>query len=547
VIGTANLIGARIANYEIQELLGSGGMASVYRAFDLNLHREIAIKVLSESAAAQPGLAARFRQEAQIIAGLRHAHIVKIYDFGEQDGLTYMVQELLPGPTLDQRLRDLAARGEQMGRNEVLAIVAQLAGALDAAHAAGIIHRDVKPANAIANAAGDLTLTDFGIAKNTLGAAQHTQVGMVIGTPHYISPEQARGLSPTPASDIYSLGVVVYELLAGKPPFEGDTMSVVVDHMQTPPPPLRQLRPDLPADVEAVVQQALAKDPAARFNRAGVLASALAQAWPLAPNVAPAPFDIHSQATRLWEGKPADVPLPVTSTTASIRRMPALPAPARAAGAIKATPAAAEALPKRRRSWLPLLGGLLALLLLSGIVMAARRAGGGTAGAPSTPPTIAAAPTAGAAAVATAAPAAATTVPASNSTTAPKPTAAPAPPATPLDQLRALIESGSASGKAGEHGDELLQRVDAAQRALAEGDKRRAADQLGELAKTIFAGATQGAIDPAFARQALEQVAAVAAGNGLTFELPQPPQPSDGGKEKDKGKGKGKGKDKGND
>src|SRR5690349_21493363 len=113
VIGTANLIGARLASYEIRALLGSGGMASVYRAFDLNLRREVAIKVLSEAAAAQPGLAARFRQEAQIIAGLRHPHIVKVYDFGEQDGWTYMVQELLPGPTLDQRLRDLAARGER--------------------------------------------------------------------------------------------------------------------------------------------------------------------------------------------------------------------------------------------------------------------------------------------------------------------------------------------------------------------------------------------------------------------------------------------------
>src|SRR5690242_13196148 len=137
-------------------------MANVYRGFDVNLRREVAIKVLSEAAAAQPGLSARFRQEAQIIAGLHHPHIVKVYDFGEQDGLTYMVQELLPGPTLERRLRDLAAARARLGREEVLAIVAQLAGALDAAHAAGIIHRDVKPANAIWNAAGALALTDFG-------------------------------------------------------------------------------------------------------------------------------------------------------------------------------------------------------------------------------------------------------------------------------------------------------------------------------------------------------------------------------------------------
>ncbi|HET9222699.1 MAG TPA: serine/threonine-protein kinase, partial [Roseiflexaceae bacterium] len=282
MIGTSNLIGAQLGSYQIRALLGSGGMADVYRGFDLNLRREVAIKVLSEAAAAQPGVAARFRQEAQIIAGLHHPHIVKIYDFGERDGLTYMVQELLPGPTLEAQLRDLAARGRRLPREDVLAIVAQLAGALDAAHAAGIIHRDVKPANAIWIAAGALILTDFGIAKNTLGNSNHTHAGMVIGTPNYISPEQARGLAPTPASDIYSLGVLLYELLAGQPPFVGDTMSVVIDHIQNPPPPLHQLRPDLPADVEAVVQQALAKEPSARFNSAAVLVRALELAWPAA-------------------------------------------------------------------------------------------------------------------------------------------------------------------------------------------------------------------------------------------------------------------------
>ena len=519
MIGAANLIGERLGSYEIQALLGSGGMANVYRGFDVNLRRAVAIKVLSEAAAAQPGLAARFRQEAQIIAGLHHPHIVKVYDFGEQDGLTFMVQELLPGPTLEQRLRDQAARAEDMGREDVLTITAQLAGALDAAHAAGIIHRDVKPANAIWNAAGALALTDFGIAKNTLGGANQTQAGMVIGTPNYISPEQARGLPLTPASDIYSLGVVLYEMLAGKPPFEGDTMGVVMDHIQTPPPPLRDVRPDLPADVEAVVQQALAKDPASRFNSASVLARALDQAWPAASAGGP-PVDIHDQATRLWEGKPA---------VAAPGSTPPIQAPPPTNVAAPST-APATTLPIRRRPLLPLLAGLLALLLLGGGLLAFRGARGSTVPAA---PTGGLAPTSAPAPQPAAAPIAVPAAP--TSALAPKPTAVPTPPAlaAPIDQLRALLVSGIKAGKAGDNGDALIKNLDAAEQALAKGDKRRATEQLSELAQRLLQGA-DGDIDPNFARQALDLIGAVASSNGLTI----PPPAEDG-----KGKGKGKGKD----
>lgn len=295
------LIGARLGAYTIEALLGSGGMANVYRGFDTNLQRSVAIKVLSAKATAQPDFVDRFRREARLIARVRHPNIVQVYDFGQQDSHTYMVQELLAGPTLEAWMCDLAARGMRPGPEEISAIVTQLADALDAAHAAGIIHRDVKPCNALWNDQGMLVLTDFGIAKQLISGLNQTQFGIVFGTPSYLSPEQAQSLPLTPASDIYSLGIVLYELIAGDVPFRGTMpMQVAMDHIQTPPP--LPPRPDLPHTVEVVVQRALAKDPAARFRSAGDLARALASAWASesAPIHTP-DADIHNQATQRWQ------------------------------------------------------------------------------------------------------------------------------------------------------------------------------------------------------------------------------------------------------
>jgi eukaryotic-like serine/threonine-protein kinase len=281
--------------------LGSGGMANVYRAFDTNLQRMVAIKVLSPAAAAQPGFVDRFRQEARLIANLRHPNIVHVYDFGQHENAIYMVQELLAGPTLETWMSDLAARGTRPTPQAVIEIVTQLADALDAAHAAGIIHRDVKPGNALWNDQGQLVLTDFGIAKQVMSDTSQTQFGLVLGTPSYLSPEQAQSLPLTPASDVYSLGVVLYELLAGNVPFRGTTpMHVVMDHIQTSPPPL-PIRPDLLPEIETVVQRALAKDPVARFGSANELARALARAWAEVPVHPPTKADIHNEATRVWQ------------------------------------------------------------------------------------------------------------------------------------------------------------------------------------------------------------------------------------------------------
>jgi serine/threonine protein kinase len=183
------LIGQTTGTYQIQGILGLGGMSCVYQAFDTKLQRPVALKVLTNAASTQPGFEVRFRQEALILARMRHPHIVQIYDFGEHNGALYMVQELLPGPTLEQWLNDLASLGQHLPRQAVLTIIDELASALDAAHAAGVIHRDVKPGNAIWNAASALVLVDFGIARSSIDAPGITGTSGPFGTPSYMAPE----------------------------------------------------------------------------------------------------------------------------------------------------------------------------------------------------------------------------------------------------------------------------------------------------------------------------------------------------------------------
>jgi len=507
VTATPNLIGTRLGGYEIQARIGAGGMASVYRGFDPNLQRAVAIKVLSPMTATLSEFADRFRQEARLIASLRHPNIVHVYDFGEQDGLTYMVQELLSGPTLEQRLIDAAQQGVPLSREDILSGTAQLASALDAAHAAGIIHRDVKPSNALWNAYGALVLTDFGIAKNTLSTANYTQVGLVVGTPTYISPEQAQGLPLTPASDIYALGVVLYELIAGKAPFESPTpLRVVMSHIQDPPPPLHPVRPDLPALVEVVVRRALAKDPDQRFARAGELAQALEHAWPTTgASSVEAPGTIHSQVTQYWSspriaGGAAPVPGP------RVGAAPVAQGPGLSRGST--------------RPLLPFLGVLLALLLLGGVVLALRGERGAndrTSTAATAPAQALAATSApGSLATAAATPPAATAVPAGQPGVTPDAVTTPTA-ADPILQLRELLVASAGDGRLGKDSDIVIATLDTAQRALEQGDTAAATNRLGTLQQQLLTGARSGTIAPEVMRQALTGIDAVARSRGLTL------------------------------
>jgi eukaryotic-like serine/threonine-protein kinase len=288
------LLGRHLGRYELRALLGAGGMARVYSAFDPILERDVALKVLHSFVQQQADFAERFRHEAQILASLRHPNIVQIYDYGEQDDLSFIVQQLQSGPTLEQELAALATQGCLMERASVEQVIMQLADALDYAHSRKFIHRDLKPSNIIRNERGDVVLTDFGIAKVLTATLTNTQTGWVLGTPAYLSPEQARGSpSLSVASDIYTLGVILFELLTGQVPFNDPRpMEVLLGHIQQVPPSPRSLRPTLPATVEHVVLKALAKDPAVRYASAGALVRAFITSWP-----ATTVQSIHSQPT----------------------------------------------------------------------------------------------------------------------------------------------------------------------------------------------------------------------------------------------------------
>jgi len=255
--------------YEVGEMIGSGGMADVYRGIDTRLNREVAIKILRSDLARDPAFISRFKKEALAAAGLSHSGIVAVYDSGEDGGSSYIIMEIVNGRTL----RDLLQSNEQISIDRALEITAGILDALEYSHRKGIIHRDIKPGNVMITDSGDIKVMDFGIARalSDIGATM-TSTWNIVGTAQYLSPEQATGEVADRRSDIYSVGCVLYELLVGEPPFTGDTpVSIAFQHVSGHLIPASDFVDNLDKDIDTIISVALSKDPAHRYQDAGAM------------------------------------------------------------------------------------------------------------------------------------------------------------------------------------------------------------------------------------------------------------------------------------
>jgi serine/threonine-protein kinase len=291
-------LGSVIAGYRIEERIGRGGMGVVYRAQHLNLQRRAAIKIIAPDLAESEGFRERFTREARIAAALQHPNIVTVYDAGEVDGLLYLAMQYIQG-------EDLAAILRADGRlrpYRAIDVCRQVASALDAAHAMGLIHRDVKPANVLIEGRNAF-LTDFGLTKQAGTNAQLTRAGDVVGTIHYVAPEQIEGRRVSARSDVYALGCLLYHCLSGQVPFAHETdVAVIYAHLSEQPPSLSELRPELPEGLDAVMAKALDKSPDRRFPSCGDMISAaravIDAAGPLSETIPPRASQIATPEIR---------------------------------------------------------------------------------------------------------------------------------------------------------------------------------------------------------------------------------------------------------
>jgi serine/threonine-protein kinase len=321
--------GRTLGRYRLERLVGRGGMAEVWEARDQTLGRRVAVKIILPDLARDARFHDRFLSEARSVAALEHPNVLPIYDFGDADGEPYLVMPFLESGTLAERLK----RG-QVPAAQAIDWIRQLAAALDAAHDAGVLHRDVKPANVMIGAGGRLLLADFGIAKSSQ-SGQLTATGIALGTPAYMAPELARGEAATVESDRYALGVVAYELVCGKPPFAGDNpLALLHQHLTTPAPAVSSARPDLPHDLDPAFARILAKEPTERPRSCGELADQIATAFGAAagPAASSRTEDVTLAAPAVTARPPAAPTaatralLPAAAPSSARRRLPVLAA-----------------------------------------------------------------------------------------------------------------------------------------------------------------------------------------------------------------------------
>jgi serine/threonine protein kinase len=268
-----DLSGKQFGSYQIVAPLGEGGMAAVYKASQPAMERFVALKVLPRHMSASDEFVARFRREARLLAQLQHPHILPVFDYGESEGYPYIVMPFIVSGTLADILRD-----QRLSLSEVRRIISQIGDALSYAHAHGMIHRDIKPSNILIDERGNCLLTDFGLARMAEAADKLTTSGAVMGTPAYMSPEQGTGSATDQRSDIYSLGIILYEMLTGRVPYTAETpIAVVFKHVQDPLPSARKFNPSLPEGLELVLLKSLAKNPEDRYQTADAFVQAVQQ------------------------------------------------------------------------------------------------------------------------------------------------------------------------------------------------------------------------------------------------------------------------------
>ena len=375
----SNLVGQMLGDrYRVDETIGRGGMSEVYKAFDPNLKRVVAVKTIHPHLTDDPKFISRFEEEAAAVAQLRHPNIVQVYDFNHSDDLYFMVQEFIPGETLQERLRRLAQAGRQMPVPDALHYTMQICDAAGYAHRRGMIHRDIKPANIMLDVNDQAILMDFGIVRIT-GGERHTTTGAVVGTALYMPPELIRSETPDARSDVYSLGVTLFEMLSGRPPFEADSaMTLLMMHLNDPVPDLRQLRPEVSPALIAAVERSLAKNRERRYGSMAEFSADLKQVLenPLSGAAAP-PTEVENSAA-FWQGatlpEQSSVPLTGAAQAAAARTPGAggasgagAPPPGEPAGMSAA--AAPEGRAPGRPSWLgaAAVGGLLLVALIAAL------------------------------------------------------------------------------------------------------------------------------------------------------------------------------------